>query len=81
MFTQHVHRRDDNPVVTEAAAMKAEAKYTHQCEFCPRKFKTARAMKIHQAACVHNYRTTTEYFELEEIRDVFGHQEARWFRI
>ena len=33
-------------------------------------------MKIHQASCVHNYGTTTEYYELEEIRDVFGHQEA-----
>ena len=38
-------------------------------------------MKIHQSKCVHNYGTTTEYFELEEIRDVFGHREARWFLV
>ena len=78
-FTQHVYRRSSKPAVTEEAVMEAETKYPYQYEFCPRKFKTVRARKIHQTSCVHNYITTTEYFELEEIRGVFGHQEARWF--
>ena len=80
-FTHHVHRRDSKPAATKAAAMKIQSKYSHQCEFCPRKFKTARTAKIHQANCVHNYGMTTEYYELEKICDVFGHQEARWFLV
>lgn len=80
-FTQHVYRRESKPTATKATAKKEEAKYSHRCEFCPRKFKTSRAMKIHQSSCVHNYGATTEYFELEEIRDVFGHQQARWFLV
>ena len=60
-FTHHVHRRDSKPAATKAATMKIQSKYSHQCEYCPRKFKTAKAMKIHQASCVHNYGTTTEY--------------------
>ena len=80
-FTHHVHRRDSKPAATKAAAMKIQSKYSHQCEFCPRKFKTARAAKIHQVNCVHNYGMTTEYYELEKICDVFGHQAARWFLV
>ena len=73
-FTQHVYRRSSKPAVTEEAEMKAEVKYSHQCQFCPRKFKTSRVMKIHEVNCVHNYDTTAEYFDLEEIRGVFGHR-------
>ena len=49
-FTQHVHRRDSKPTATKAAAKKVQSKYSHQCEYCPRKFKTARAMKMGKRA-------------------------------
>ena len=78
--SQHVHRR--KPIaVTEAEVANAEAKYKHQCDFCLRKFKTARAMQIHRASCVHNYNTTEEVFVLEKIVGVFGHKNARWYLV
>ena len=77
-YSQHVHRRDDIKATTEEAA-KAAGKYSHQCDFCKRRFKTRRNMLIHRANCDYNYATTDETFELEEIIDVYGHIDNRWF--
>ena len=38
-------------------------------------------MQMHRAACIHNYATTDEIFELESIEAVFGHKESRWFLV
>ena len=32
-------------------------------------------------SCVHNYDTTTETYEVEDITTVFGCKDARWFRV
>ena len=79
-FTQHVFKRDDI-VVTEAEAVAAEAGFKHQCDFCKRRFKTRRDMLIHRANCNHNYATTEEVFEVEDIVGVFGSKDARWFKV
>ena len=68
-FTQHVFKRDEIKV-TSAEAAAAEAGFKHKCDFCPRRFKTQRHMLIHRANCNHNYGTTDEVFEVEDI--------ARW---
>ena len=64
-LSQHVHAREEIDV-TEAEVAKAEAKYEHKCDFCPRRFKTKRGMLIHRARCMHNYDTTDEVYYLEK---------------
>ena len=79
-FTQHVFKRGKIEVTTAEVAA-AEAKYEHQCDFCERRFKTKRGMRIHRYRCPHNYDTTSEVFELESIVGVFGHKDTRWFKV
>ena len=67
--------------MTEAEAVAAEAGFKHQCDFCKRRFKTRRDMLIHRANCSHNYATTEEVFEVEDIVGVFGSKDARWFKV
>ena len=38
-------------------------------------------MYIHRGACIHQYDTTEETFVVEELVDVFGWVEARWFLV
>ena len=38
-------------------------------------------MRIHRSNCPHNYDTTGEVFELEKVVGVFGHKDARWFKV
>ena len=79
-FSQHVHKREDITVTAEETK-KAELEYEHKCDFCPRRFKSLRGMRIHRARCQHNYGTTDETYVLEHISDVFGHDYARWFLV
>ena len=79
-FTQYVFARDDITITTPEAAA-AEAGFKHKCDFCPRRFKTQRHMLIHRANCSHNYNTTDEVYEVEDIVDVFGSSTARWFKV
>lgn len=79
-FSQHVHERDE-VTVTKDEAREVESKYEHECNFCPRRFKTLRGMRIHRASCQHNYGTTDETYELEQILNVFGHVHTRWFLV
>ena len=51
-FTQHVHERKEIEA-TEDEAKTVELKYDHKCDFCPRRFKTLRGMRIHRARCQH----------------------------
>ena len=78
-LSQHVFKRE-SITATNAEVKEIESKYTHKCDFCERKFKTIRGMRIHRANCQHNYGTTDEVFELEEIITVFGYKSARWFK-
>ena len=52
-----------------------------KCGYYDRKFKDIRAKNIHEANCKHYYDTTEEYYEIENIVDVFGRIEARWYLI
>ena len=79
-FSQHVYKR--KPIkVTGKEAKKAEMKYKHKCDFCPRRFKTESNMMKHRAHCIYNYGTTTEVFEIEKIVNVFGFANSRWFLV
>ena len=60
---------------------KAETNYKNQCIFCPRRFKTARGLKIHMASCNCQHGLTDEEFEINDINAVFGTLEQRWFRV
>ena len=75
-FTHHVQAQEKRKV-TEAEALAAQKKFKHQCDFCPRRFKTQAAMYIHRASCPYNYATTEKAFELEDIVGVFGRVDAR----
>ena len=48
-FTQHVHERTSITVSAEEVVVM-EAGYTHQCDFCIRRFKTKRGMMIHDTS-------------------------------
>ena len=79
-FSQHVHRRS-KITVTSSDAAAVEKAYKHKCDFCSRRFKTDRSMQIHKAICVFNYDTTDEVYEIENITNVFGHIDNRWFLV
>ena len=79
-FSQHVHRRS-KITVTSSDAAAVEKAYKHKCDFCTRRFKTNRSMQIHKASCVFNYDTTDEVYEIENITNVFGHIDNRWFLV
>ena len=79
-FSQHVHRRSKITVTSAEAATVAKA-YKFKCDFCARRFKTDKSMQIHRASCVFNYDTTDEIYEVEEIANVFGHIDNRWFLV
>ena len=79
-FTQHV-RKQDAVKVTKEEIKNAHEKLEHKCEFCERRFKAARHMKIHRASCKHAYTATEKRYEIDEIVGVFGRREARWFSV
>ena len=79
-FSQHVFAREK--ITVSAAELEAvETKYKHTCQYCDRRFKTARAQHIHEATCMHSYDTTDKKFVVEEIADVFGHITCRWYLV
>ena len=79
-YSQHVFKREKIAVTVDELD-KVEATYKHQCDFCTRRFKTDRAMHIHRQSCPYNYDTTEEAFPVKEVNGVFGHKDARWFRL
>ena len=38
-------------------------------------------MLIRRANCMHNYNTTDKVYEIEDIVDIFGFAESRWFLV
>ena len=67
--------------MTSSDAAAVAKSYKHKCDFCTRRFKTDRAMQIHKASCVFNYDTTDDVYEIENITNVFGHIDNRWFLV
>ena len=80
-FTQHVHKRTDIITRTAEQINKTTKKYKHVFAFCGRRFKTEAGMQTHRVACVLNYDTTEEAYELEEVLSVFGVKRNRFFEI
>ena len=62
-------------------SLGSESKYENKCDFCERRFKTNRGMRIHRSKYQHNYGTTEEVYTIDEIVAVFGHKNARWFKV
>ena len=58
-----------------------EETFKHQCTFCPRRFKTARGMKIHMASCDCQHGLSDKSFVVKRINSVFGTVQQRWFRV
>ena len=78
--SKYVHRRE--PItVTEEEVRTMEEGYEHKCDFYPRRLKTWRGMSIHWSNGVHNSDTTEGAFPLEDITEVFGYKDTRWFQV
>ena len=77
----HVEEQKKVAVSTVEEMKTTEAAFKHQCIFCPRRFKTARGLKIHMASCNCQHKLTEEEFEINDINAVFGTLEQRWFRV
>ena len=67
--------------VTKEEIKSAHEKLEHKCEFCDRRFKAARHMKIHRTSCKYAYGTTEKRYEIDDIVGGFGRREARWFLV
>ena len=76
-----VERQAKMQLPTEAAVKKMEATYAHECEFCGRRCKTARGLKIHKAACNKQHGLTDEEYIIERINATFGTPQDRWYRV
>jgi len=76
-----VERQEKTKPPTVEAIKKTEASYKHECDFCGRKFKTKRGMRIHRASCNKQHGLTEEEYEIKEINAVFGTPADRWFRV
>ena len=79
-FSQHVGRREKIKIEHDEVT-KIQKSYKYACEFCTRKFKTRKAAAIHMASCVHSHGVTEEYYEVEDIIDVFGRLGNRWYLV
>ena len=54
--------------VTETGVAAVEKDYDPDYDFCTRKFKTQRGMRIHRSGCQYNYNTTeTNYVVLYRL--------------
>lgn len=76
-----VERQEKLKPPTVSQILTTEAGYKHECEFCGRKFKTSRGLKIHKASCDKWHGLTEEEYEIEAINAVFGTTEDRWYRV
>ena len=77
----HVEEQEDLPALTSEQIKSVEEGYKHECDFCGKKFKTSRGMKIHRATCSCQHGLTDEEFEVLRINAVFGTPPHRWFRV
>ena len=79
--TMHVERQQKLKPPSLTAIKEAAADYKHQCEFCDRKFKTARGLKIHTKSCNHQHGLTDKEFPIDKLNAVFGTPQFRWFKV
>ena len=77
----HVARQEKIRPSTDVEINETEKSYKHVCDFCPRRFKTSRGLKIHRASCKCQHGLTTEEFEIDSINATFGTVEQRWYRV
>lgn len=77
----HVERQQKLKPPSLTAIKEAAADYKHQCEFCDRKFKTARGLKIHTKSCNHQHGLTDKEFPIDKLNAVFGTPQFRWFKV
>ena len=76
-----VERQEKVKPPSVQAIMETEAGYRHECEFCGRRCKTARGLKIHQTSCDKWHGLTDEEYIIKRINAVFGTPKDRWFRV
>ena len=76
-----VERQQKLKPPTIEAIKKTEAEYKYECEFCGRRCKTARGLKIHQAACDKQHGLTDEVYTIKRVNAAFGTPADRWFRV
>ena len=76
-----VERQQKIAPPTRKEVKATEASYKHECKFCGRKFKSARGMKIHMAACDSYHETADEVHEIKCINATFGTPQHRWYRV
>ena len=79
--SMHVEKQHKLKPPTKDAIEEAETEYKHTCEFCDRKFKTSRGLKIHVTSCNFQHGLTDEAYPIEKINAVFGSTKYRWFRV
>ena len=77
----HVQRQVKIKPPTAEQIKATEASYKHECEFCGRRFKTLRGMRIHRASCQKWHGLSEKEYELKKINAVFGTPKDRWFRV
>ena len=77
----HVEKQAKIAPPSVKAIKETEATYKHECEFCGRRCKTARGLKIHKAACACQHGLTDHAFTIDRINAVFGTVQRRWYRV
>ena len=77
----HVHKQAKIAPPTVTEIKYTEADYKHECQYCGRKLKTNRGLKIHLAACNNWHGLTEDEYPVEKINAVFGVPEHRWYRV
>ena len=58
--TMHVEPQAELPIPTREQVQSTQNKYSHECEFCGRKFKTSRGRNIHRASCNSRHELSKE---------------------
>ena len=67
--TKCMHVRKQDPVAppTVDEIKKTESAYKFECEYCGRRFKTSRGLKIHLAACNNWHGLTEDEYPVEKL--------------
>ena len=79
--------QEKQEAVTVVKIAAKEASYNYDCLFeqdgCTARFKTKTDMLIliHANSCPFNYDNTSEYYEVEEIRSVYGKASRKLFLV
>ena len=84
-FTQHVKVQQKVTPASAKEIKKIEDKYEFPCLFqgagCDARFKTKSGMLTHTSSCPYNYDTTQNFFEIERIVGVYGHNRRKLFKV